>query len=116
MTLSLLDWRPPAPTTDRVSVPRRPAREVSIDERFAAFHKEHPIVFTRMLEMARADLAAGKRRLGVKALWERLRETLHIEHGGQYKLNNSYTSRFADLLITTDPRLAEVIEVRRRKA
>lgn len=108
-TLDLFGWTPE-------SAEPRLARERSIDERFAEFHAQHPIVFDHMLAMAQADLAAGKRRVGVKALWERLRETLHIEFSGTYKLNNTYTSRYADACIAADPRLASVIEVRKRKS
>ena len=111
---------PAAPDTRRRrSRPNRP----SIGARFVAFHAANPHVLDEMLRLARMHLATGKRRLGVKALWEELRASLiRIADGGgpdaggiEYKLDNSLTALYARKLIEVEPALAEVIEIRRRK-
>lgn len=96
-------------------------RKPTLTERFESFHKANRHVLDEMLRLAQARLAAGERRIGVKALWEELRSSLEkIADGGlgidgKYKLNNSYTSSYARLLIKVAPALADVIEIRRRR-
>lgn len=87
----------------------------SIDERWAEFHAANPHVFAELLRLARARLARGEGRIGVKALWEELRSWLSVTGQDVYKLNNDYTSLYARALIERDPALASLIEVRRRK-
>jgi len=117
MTQLAMTWSPPPPK-------QRP----SIEERFAAFHAANPHVLEEMLRLARARLARGERRIGVKALWEELRrylftyahEVVGVQHGIDedfgYKLNNSYTSHYADKLVEVDPSLDPFIERRKRRA
>lgn len=86
-----------------------------IDAKFAEFHQANPSVLDEMLRLARARVTAGATRIGVKALWEELRSWLKVT-GGEYKLNNNFTSLYARKLIERDPSLATVIELRTRKA
>ena len=92
----------------------------SIEERFASFHAANPHVFASMLELARARLARGERRIGAKALWEELRrhlQTTGAEAGGEvYRLDNSLTSLYARALLDAETRLVGVIETRQRRA
>lgn len=105
--------------------PERPRREIvrppapaspSIDQRWAEFHQANPHVLDEMLRLARARVASGATRIGVKALWEELRSWLQVTGKGEYKLNNSFTAPAARALIERDPSLASVIELRTRKA
>ncbi len=110
MTLDLLGWSP------RVSVPRENDSRPSIEDRFAAFHAANPHVFVELLRLAREHLDRGAGRIGAKALWEQLRESLRTRKIGEYKLDNSLTALYARALVEADLRLNALIERRRRKA
>lgn len=99
-------------------------RPKSIDQRFAEFHDANPHIANELLRLARARLDRGETRIGLKALWEELRQSLiTTEEGGMgtegpanpYKLNNDFTALYARMLVRMDPRLEGVIEMRRRK-
>lgn len=110
MTLSLLDWSP------RVSAPRENTSRPSIEERFRVFHAANPHVLDEMLRLAREHLDRGATRLGCKALWEQLRESIRVCKLGDWRLDNSLTAMYARALLEAEPRLVGVIEIRRRKA
>ena len=86
----------------------------SIQERFEAFHAAHPEVYAELVRLARE--ARGCRRLGVRALWERMRWSLMIEREGEYKLNDHFPSRYARLLAKEYPELGEMFEMRELRA
>jgi hypothetical protein len=71
-----------------------------------AFRKRRGDLFAMLLDMARCELAAGERRVSAKDLWERLRRI------SKAKLNNSFTPYAARWLVTKEPRLRGVIEIR----
>jgi hypothetical protein len=96
--------------------PDEAGQRPSIDQRWAEFHQTNPHVLDEMLRLARARVATGATRIGVKALWEELRSWLQVTGRGEYKLNNSFTAPAARALIERDPSLAAVIELRTRKA
>jgi len=114
MQLDLLSGIVPSTKSKAATEPARPV-EQTIEERFTAFDQANPHVFAEMLRLARARLARGEKRIGVKALWEELRSWLQVTGAGDYKLNNTYTALYSRKLIESDPTLAHVIEVRRRK-
>lgn len=88
----------------------------TIEERFLAFYQANPHVYREIMALAQEYLAAGARRIGVKALWEQLRERLRVQCPDEgYKLNNDLAALYARTLIAHDPRLAELIEVRQRR-
>jgi predicted kinase len=108
--------------------PAKP-RALTIEERYQLFHAANPQVFAEMLRLARARLDRGEKYISVKALWEELRRSLiqiaqrkEAAYEGfdalkaAYKLNNSYTALYARELLDIEPRLAGVIETRKRKA
>lgn len=91
------------------------AERPSIDQRFEEFCADNPHVIAEMLRLAREKLDRGERRVGVKALWEELRSWLKVTGQSDYKLNNDFTAPAARKLVELEPRLAGVIEMRRRK-
>lgn len=96
---------------------KRPApKSQTIAQRFAAFDKAHPEVFRELVTLATRDLSAGVKRIGVKALWERLRGRLATMADGGCSLNNDFTSLYARKLAALDKRFAAVIELRERRA
>lgn len=77
---------------------------MSIEERFEMFHDANPGVAADLEVMAASWFAAGNTKIGVKALYERLRWEAGIRTvGDAYKLNNDFTRSYADLLIDRHP-------------
>lgn len=103
--LPLLDGRPVTP------------EDLTIAERFQAFHAANPEVYTALHRLALLEWTTGARRISVKWLFEVLRrEHAATARGGErYKLNNDFTPYYADML-DADYRLTGLIERRQRKA
>jgi hypothetical protein len=104
-TLDELLGRPIAPVVG-------PAPE-SIQGRFEAFHEANPHVYEALARLAREWRGAGHDRCGVGMLFEvlRFRRGLRTQ-GDDFKLNNSYRSRYARLLEEREPDLAGLFEKR----
>ncbi len=109
-------------TTDQLALDLAPVVQPatvggSIQERFEAFHDANPWV-CRALEQLTADLVGrGRRRIGIKSLFEVLRWHYNrATEGDDFRLNNSYTSRYARLLIDRHPEWADVFETRELRA
>lgn len=86
----------------------------SIDSRFRTFHRENPHVYQILVRLAREARTRGKTRLGVKALWERMRWDIWMqtEDDDEFKLNNNFTSRYARLIVRQEPDIAGMFELR----
>jgi hypothetical protein len=88
-----------------------------LEERFLAFHEANPQVYSALKRLARQAIARGHRTIGIGMLWEVLRWELFLgaEDPGDpegYKLNNSYRSRYARLLMANEHDLFGVFETR----
>jgi hypothetical protein len=91
--------------------------EDTIQQRFEAFHAEHPEVYVLLSKLARDYLnRTGKQRVGIKMLWERLRWEWDLQTGETPRLDNRHVSRYARLLMAREPDLQEAFETRRLKA
>lgn len=106
-------------TTDQLSLDLAPLTvpdyepELSIAERFAIFHAANPQVADTLEHLARHWFAAGHTKVGVKALAERARWESGLSTSGEpWRINNSYVSLYARLLIERHPSWAERIETR----
>lgn len=90
----------------------------SIAERFITFHAESPEVYSTLVTLARQWVrATGRRRLGVKALFERARWEIAIATSDpDFKLNNNYTAFYARLIMAQELDLADLFETRRSEA
>jgi hypothetical protein len=89
----------------------------TIQERFLEFHDDHPEVYAAVVQFARQAKERGRKRFGVKMIWERARWYLAIERAGEdYKLNNNYHSRYARLVMAQEPDLADFFETRELRA
>lgn len=90
--------------------------DLPIAERFALFHEANPHV-AHALEALAGQWLARHSRVGMKALFERLRwESGIATVGDAYRLNNDFTSHYARLLIERRPEWADAIETRRLRA
>lgn len=90
--------------------------QTRIERRFAEFHRQNPHVYAEFERRAMELYRAGARRIGVKAIAERIRWDVHVRVLTEdYKINNSLVALYARLLVHRRPELTEVIELRRRK-
>lgn len=87
-----------------------------ISVRFARFDAAHAEVYAELRRLALEKVRGGATRLGIKALWEEARWSLDLNvTDGRYRLNNDMTSSYSRKLMATEPELADVFEVRRRR-
>lgn len=93
------------------------SKELLLSERFTIFHYKNPKVYEMLVRLARRAVATGKQRIGIGMLWEVMRWEMWLETSGDdFKLNNSFRSRYARLIMKTCPDLAEVFETRKLKS
>ena len=86
-----------------------------IDAQFAEFHRRNPQVLADLERLAAKLLERGRKRIGIKMIWEVLRYEHLTATSERYRLSNNYTSRYARLMIDRNPKLREVIELRHLK-
>ncbi len=92
-------------------------REMTIAERFEAFHAANPHVAALLGEMALALRDNGRARYGIKALIETLRFQYNVQTtGDDFKINNDFTAHYARLLMREHPALAGFFETREIRA
>lgn len=87
----------------------------SIDQRFQDFHEANPEVYRELCRMAREIRERGYRRIGIELLWaayrwNRMLRTAPDEYN--FKLNDHFTSRYARLIMSQEPDLADLFTTR----
>jgi len=94
----------------------------SLEEKFEAFHGANPEVYAKLRELAFELKSRGVERYGMAGLFEVLRyesalQTVDAETGEapEFKLNNSYRSFYARLLMEREPALAGFFELRTQR-
>lgn len=90
----------------------------TITERFAAFDKANRWVFYSLLMLTEDWLSKGNSRVSIDMLvhtlrWHHGRETTG---GGRFKIDNSFTSRYARALIAERPEWESAFETRKLRA
>lgn len=110
-------------TTEQLSIPLHlaPLKPVAYEpeatnaDKWAAFHSSNPHVADALEHLAEQWFAAGNTRVGVRALWERLRwEVGVVTSESAPSLNNNYPPFYSRLLL--DRRPEWVGRIRQRKA
>ncbi len=92
-------------------------REMTIAERFEAFHAANPHIAAHLAQMALALRRQGRTRYGIKALVEALRFQYAVQTtGDDFKINNDFTAHYARLLMREHPALADFFETREIRA
>jgi hypothetical protein len=87
------------------------------EARFLAHVEANPDVYEALRRFALEAKRHGRRRLGMKALYERVRWYTQIESRGEaFKLNNNWTAFYARLLMQNEPELAGFFETRVQRA
>lgn len=86
-------------------------------EKFAEYLAANPEIYDALRRFALEAKRAGRARLGIGALCERVRWYTDIEAKGDgFKINNSFRAHFARLLMEREPELAGFFETRKSKA
>jgi hypothetical protein len=84
--------------------------------KFLAFHEANPKVYETLKDLAYQWLEAGNKKLGIKMLFEVMRWTEGLRPENKdvdgFSLNNNYTAHYARLLMTNEPPLRGLFEVR----
>lgn len=87
----------------------------SIEDRFEAFHQEHPEVYTQLVALSREWVRHGHAKLGIKTLFEKLRWEWHVsglKDNRGFKLNNDFTALYARKIMRENPDLDGLFETR----
>lgn len=95
------------------------ARSKSIEEAFNQFHALNPYVYANLVALAMQMHARGRKRIGMKMLFELLRwnHMLHTQDNqSEYKLCNNYTSRYARLIMENETALDGIFATRKLTA
>lgn len=95
------------------------ARGKTHAENALAFHALNPHVYRNLRKLALIAVRAGRTKIGIGYLWERLRweyfvNTDHKE--SEFALNNNYRATYARLLADGEPELENVFEFREMKS
>lgn len=91
-------------------------KRLSYQARFLAFHRANPQVYRELVRFAREAKRYGKRVLGIRLLWERVRWELTIvtrDENSSFKFNDHYHSRYARLLMDREPDLRDMFRLRK---
>jgi hypothetical protein len=92
---------------------KRAEIESHLERAFLEFHKRNPHVYDRLVKLARDLCARGHRKLGIGMLYEVVRWMHYMETTDEeFKLNNNHRSRYARLIMSSEPDLSDVFEVR----
>lgn len=102
----------------RAKLPPAEGRPLTTEERFLDFHRAHPEVYDELVKLATKAKKRGRRKWGVKALFEVLRwqrEFTDLPSDVEdFKLNNNYTAHYARLIMSREPFLATYFETREK--
>lgn len=89
--------------------------EESIESRFWKYERSHPEVYRELVRLCHEWRAAGGAQWSIKGAFEVLRWQRHVtqrDADSPWLLNNSFTSRYARLVLEREPDLADIFETR----
>lgn len=96
-----------------VQAPAQRGRRLSMAEQFAEFHRHNPQVYQALRRLALNLATSGRKRGSINQLFEVLRYEYALRtQGDEYKLNNNWRSRYARLLMESEPALRGWFETR----
>ena len=107
--LPLLAWRPASHEETPAKFRRAKGEPRDYAADFAKWRAAHPEIAASLLQWAVDAIRLGVRRVEVNVLFAEARRVYGIT------ANNSHRAAAADWLIAQEPRLADLIERRRRK-
>lgn len=94
------------------------AKDRTIDEDFARFHRENPRIYRRLVDLARQVKGAGHTHCSIDFLYHRLRwyHIVELKSKEPFKLNDHYTSRYARAIMRFEPDLCDFFQVRKLRS
>lgn len=85
-------------------------------EAFEQFHRENPDVYRLFCRFCDDAIRAGRKHLGAKMIWERMRWHTRVESTDPaFKLNNNYHAFYARRWLVEHPEHPDFFETRRQK-
>ena len=94
-------------------------KPLTLHDRYEAFKSDNPHVIDILEDKITHMIAAGATRIAIAKVVEDLRaDTKFLTNRGfsEFKFNNDFRSRYADLIIERNPQWGSIIERRVRKA
>jgi hypothetical protein len=104
-------------TLNLSSIVRVPTQGRPIVEAFEEFHEKNPHIYANLKLLANQAYNAGRRRIGMKFLFERLRweYMMGVEDPVNiFRLNNSFTALYARKLIKNNKKFKELFWTREK--
>lgn len=93
-----------------------PNDKLTIESRFAAFHRANPDIYTKLVRLAR-ELRAKRPHYGIRPLIEIVRYDQAMTNADDgFKINNDFCSRYARLIMDNEPDLDGFFETRELKS
>lgn len=84
-----------------------------LDDRFEEFHEKNPHVYAKLVELSHDLKDVGHNTIGMKMLFEIIRwKTMLQTTDGDFKMNNSYASRYVRLIEQNEPELVGMFSKR----
>lgn len=91
--------------------------EDTLQARFEAFNRENPDVYTVLVRLAREWVRRTGRKIGIGALYERMRWEIALSTTDlDFKVNNDYRAFYARLIMRRERDLAGMFVTRRSAA
>lgn len=85
----------------------------SIQARFERFHADNPQVYAMLREYALKDVERGARTCSIDLYVNLIRWRTRMQtRGDDFKMNNSFRSRYARMLMDNEPTLRDKFEIR----
>ena len=88
---------------------------MTIQQRFEAFDKANPWVYKALVSIARAQVSLGYK-VSINGLFEVVRHQRRIDKEEDFKMNNSYRSRYARKIKQLEADLVDCFATRELKA
>jgi hypothetical protein len=100
---------------DAIQRAQRARREESIQQRFEAFHRDNPRVYSLLVRFARYLKGRGWQQAGIGFIWERMRWEIAVttKDPDGFKLNDHYRSRYARMIMDRESDLDGFFRTRR---
>lgn len=105
----------PDPEVIKIRKAAAGGRPGSIQAHFEDFHHKNPQVYLWLVRFAREAMRAGRQKVGMSLLYERLRWEVYLstaDHTTDFKLANNYRSRYSRLIMEQEPDLEGFITTR----
>ena len=90
---------------------------VSIQERFARFHKENPHVYEEIIKIGRQMKARGFKHYSIRTILHIIRWHKHMQtNDPHFKISNNHSSRYVRLLVKEHPEFDGFFQMNKLRA